>query len=664
MRAMNKLKRNKKKLKSAPSWKRQQSALAKTRMFPWMNMWRNIVCAAAIVIVSLITFRPVLDAQFLNWDDNEYVTECKVVRSLSWENLGDMCSSYYVGCYLPLTMMSYAVEYALFGANPAVYHGTNLLFHVFTCLLVFWLFLLLTHRRFSAIIIALLFAVHPLHVETVAWIAERKDVLCAFFYIGSLIAYVWYARRNSKWGYALSFALFVCAFLSKPMAVSLPLVLLLIDYLEGHRLRFSLVWKKLPFFIVMVVLSYVAVIAQKSAAAMSVEHTGGILENALVPFYGIVFYLAKLIAPVRLSAIYPYPENILAACWYAPVVVCVLGLIVVWSAFRTRTIVFGSLFFLVTVSPVLKVIPIGYAIAADRYMYIPSLGLFFIMAEGTNWLWTRMNARRPRVRVGLAATLTAVIALYAWLARERCHVWRDPIAMWSDTIEKQPTVPPVAYNNRGQVYAELGETEKALKDYAEAIARDTNYATAYLNRGTLYQSESEPDRALADYHRALEANPRLPEAYNNIGNLYINSGQLGPAISNYTIALTIAPAFPEAYNGRGLAYAHMGRIQEAYSNYATLFQLNPYHVSGYINRGLLQMNQARLDEALADFSRAAALAPGRGKAHYHKAQALRMKGRHKEAWHTMQRAASTGFPVPRWEMEKYRSAASAGVHMQ
>ena len=600
----------------------------------------------AILFITYLSFLPSIKSSFINWDDNEYVTGNPDIRSLSFDNIKKMSSSFYVGCYLPVTMFSYSIEYRYFKLEPHIYHSVNLILHLINCLLVYWLFILLCRNKLIAFAISLLFGIHPLHVESVAWISERKDLLYSLFFILSLISYIYYrhskngSRKISKY-YFLSILFFLLSLFSKPMAVSLPIILLLIDFLSYTPLKVKIFAEKIPFFLLSLIFGIVAILGQQSAGATSSTSSFVLLENFLIACHGIILYFYKLIIPINLSAIYPYPKSILSSCILSPFILLVIVAGVVFSLKFTRKILFGFLFFLVTILPVLKLVPIGYAMIADRYTYIPYLGIFYIIAVSGFWLYKRNNLlKQLLVIIFIIATI-----IFGYMTWQRCYVWKDPISLWSDIIEKCENVPPVAYNNRGEMYRTMRQPGKAIDDFTKAITIDTNYSSAYLNRGTVYHELGNTAKAIKDYHKALRAAPDLQQAYNNLGNLYLNRGDLNSAISNYNSALIIMPSFSESYNGRGLAYARLGFPDKAISNYSSAIKFNPYHDKAYSNRGLIYQSLENHNKAVLDFAMALDINSYFAEAYHHLAISLFQLGKYDDAKNNMNKAQKSGLPL-------------------
>jgi hypothetical protein len=317
-----------------------------------------------------------------------YVYQNQHIKEISWANTKTFFTSFYFGNYGPLTLLSYAFDYRMGRLKPLTYHTTNLLFHLLNCILVFWLVNLLSGAAPVAFLVAMLFGIHPLHVESVAWISERKDVLYSFFFLSSLISYVKYLHKKQTLFYILSLLLFLASCLSKAMAITLPFVLFLIEYLLRHKIDKKTLFGKLPFGLISLVFCIITLLTQYGPSHAKPAHLFSFLDNILRAGYGLMFYIYKIILPVRLSGLYPNPQNIGGnypmVFFLAPLVIILLILLII--KFRNnRKVIFGTGFFIITILPVLQLLPVGWAIAADRYTYIPAIGIFYLFGEGCSY---------------------------------------------------------------------------------------------------------------------------------------------------------------------------------------------------------------------------------------------------------------------------------------
>ena len=517
---------------------------------------RISLCICLILLIVFGAFLPVLKNGFVNWDDDNYVVNNTSITSVSVPNLKSIFGSFFVGHYMPLTILSYLLNYQFFKLNPFGYHLTNLILHLLNCLLVFYLIYLLSRNIGVSFITAILFGIHPLHVESVAWVSERKDVLYSFFYLLSAITYLYYLTREHKSRYYLiSLFLFLCSLLSKSMAVTLPLLLLLMDYYLKRKPNRGAILDKIPYFC----LSAISCIIVLFGLILS---TGGIRQEAhsslfsilSVASYGIVFYLGKLFLPVKLSCLYPYYNFEYNPTYlYSIIAVILLLLIMALSVKYTRKLLFGAAFFLITLLPALQFIPASTIIVADRYAYIPSIGVFFILSTLIYWLYSK------KLKI-LALVLAAfIIVSLSFLTYNRCKVWKDGISLWSDALENYSDSPVIfnnrrlAYNNLGSAYAVRGEREKAVYAYKKAIEADPYYAESYNNLGVSLLELREYDKAFAALIKALELKPDYVKAYSNLCAACGITGNFKQAIKVCGKAVELDPSSASAHYNLSVA---------------------------------------------------------------------------------------------------------------
>ncbi|MFZ1947933.1 MAG: hypothetical protein WAW06_10350, partial [bacterium] len=402
----------------------------------------RIALACLLAVAVFVAFAPSLRNGFVNSDDNVYITENAAIRHLSWQNLREIFGSSFTGVYVPLTVVSYALEYQVFGLNPAGYHVDNLLLHVANCLLVFWLVLLLGSGPWVAVAVAAFFGLHPMRVESVAWATERKDVLFAFFYLLALIGYLRYSyhwrhsgQRSGKRGrtwYWLSLVAFTLSVFSKPMAVTLPLALVLVDFLGRRKITRGTLAEKAPFLAIAVAFIAIEYAVGGSLKTAAPNAPAGILHKITTAGFVLVFYVSKMIAPVKLAVVYPYTDQVrgMLPAWFglSPWIVAATAALVAWSLRRTRKVLFGSLFAALAVAPVLQLVLVpGDALVADRHTYMMAVGIAYLAAEGLAWAGRKRGLRRASV--GLAVAAAAVLAALTW---QRSGVWKNSLTLWTD----------------------------------------------------------------------------------------------------------------------------------------------------------------------------------------------------------------------------------------
>ncbi len=639
-----------------------------------------------ILIATFISYFSSLWGDFTNWDDHVYVRDNPYISSLAFDNLRAIFSSNYMGNYHPLAMLSLTIDYQIFGYNPLGFHLTNLLLHLVNSWLVYMVIKNLTGKQIVAGFAGVLFGVHTLHVESVTWISERKDVLYTLFYLLALQVYILYCRKKEiKW-LGLALLLFLLSCLSKGQAVTLAPTLILVDIFLGRKWNsMQVLMEKVPFFILSMIFGMVAIRAQAGADATIMANFPFIQRIAFAS-YGLLMYVLKLVVPYPLSAYYPYPivsggDEVPFGYWLT--VIPAIALVAVWiiSYKKSKPLFFGISFFLVNIVLLLQLLPVGRAIMADRYAYIPSIGFVFL----AGWY---LNERKIIPSQAMSLIILGVYVIFLGiLTFQRGKVWKDSMTLWSDVLEKNSRV-PVAWYNRGNLKIDNGDYQGAIEDYSEAINVDEGYWKAYINRGNAknqmknylgaiedfnavlaidsgavnayvnransYKLLGDPSRAIQDYDRAIRMNPDQIELYTNRSNTkyelkdyqgalddiseairkkpdyatgysnraYIRKAMddLPGAIEDYTRAIEIKPDNSDYYNNRGNLKFQTGDMQGALSDYSSSITISPDNYLGYKNRGALYLSQDKPDEALVDFNQAVLLNPKLGELYYSLAQ--------------------------------------------
>ena len=483
-----------------------------------MDQGRFLIAGCVLIAATaFIAFLPTLNNGFTNWDDDVYITANPDIRHIDATSVAKLFSSVYSANYQPVTMLVYALEYGCFGLDPAGYHWFNLLVHIANCLLVLLLIFRLSGSSIAAFVTSLLFAVHPLHAESVAWLAECKDVVATFFYLLSLLFYLRFTGKNARSAYFLSLVMLILSLLSKPTAVSLPLILLLIDYYSAGKIGWPQVRAKLPFFVLAGIFCVVTIATQKHVDVVRSIPTVTILQKIGLPFYGLAFYLLKTAVPVHLCALYSFPPVITAGMdvKFALSAVAVLVLAALLYRYRNKsaTLWFGSLFFLVTLLPMLGIIQVGNAMVAERYTYIPLIGIFFICGIALAKLAQKKNGANHPALPLIVVAFAVPVAVFMCLTFERCYVWHDSLTLWTDIIDKSPSA--MAYYNRGTTFIRLKRLDRAVEDLTNAIADCPALALAYSNRGAANYLMRHYEPAIADFNAALALTPGDAEIRRN-----------------------------------------------------------------------------------------------------------------------------------------------------
>ena len=543
------------------------------------------------MVVTLALYNPVNRHPFVNYDDDRYVTENAHVRAgLRWETVTWALTSTEEANWHPLTWISHAADCQFFGLNPAGHHFTSLLLHALNAVLIFLLLVYGTQRVGASLLVAALFAVHPINVESAAWIAERKNILCTFFFLLAIGAYGWYALKPSSRRYLIAAALFVLALMSKPMAITLPCVLLLLDYWPLGRFsncrpsppafkppQFTLgklVLEKLPLLALSTASALITMRAQQAGGAVRSTLQFGLrvrVENAVVAY---AMYLWKTIWPARLAPLYPHPGDSLPVWQIALATIVLIAISAMVRRFRSRGYpVTGWLWFLGTLVPVIGLVQVGDQAMADRYAYIPLIGIFTILAFGSAELVERLRLN-PRIAAAIAL---CILALLSVLTCQQLTYWSSSYDLWSHT---------------------LSVTDRNF------IAED-NLGGALLLLG-------RPNDAYPHFQNASQINPRDPMSHSNLGAYSQEHGQLQEAIRQYqiTIALTSdAGLLASTHANLGAAYREGGDGVRAKQSYDEALRLNPNQFNAYLGLGQLSEQQGKLDDAAADYRQSVRLRP-------------------------------------------------------
>ncbi len=595
--------------------------------------------AASIAFLTFLVYLPVLRNDFVGWDDGTYVVNNPFVHALNETLLMRAFLNFYAGNWHPLTWISHALDYAVWGLNPLGHHLTNNLLHAIN---TFWVVLLVvtlieairgrqplssqvvglsrtdsTTQQFNsstsafmvrdshftfipACMTGLLFGLHPIHVESVAWVAERKDLLCALFFLLSTMAYTEYAWTvitpssssylergwQSRGHYLLSLFFFILALLSKPMAVSLPAVLLILDWYPFGRIaslktfRTSLV-EKIPFFALGLASSVITILAQKAGGAMSMMEFVPLTTRTLVAAKSLISYLVKMMFPMNLLPLYPYPGNVsfLSLEFLAPVIL-ITGTTAACGAILKREKLWLAiwLYYIVTLIPVLGIIQVGAQPMADRYTYLPCLGPFLAAGLLSAWIYRRIWTARKRalfLRIGSIAAAAAVFVSLSYVTLKQISVWRNGITLWSYVIEKEPLKVPRAYNNGGLALMERGRIDEALDYFHTAVRLDPANASAFNNLGLAYKTKGMFDEAIEQFQKALSISPDDPEVHNNLGVAYKYKGLYEKAKEQCQIALSLKPDYAEAHFNLGSIYLETGALDKAKEEFEAGLKMRP-----------------------------------------------------------------------------------------
>ncbi len=567
---------------------------------------------AAILAVTFVVYIPCLDNDLTNWDDDFYVTANPL---LAHPGIRAILLTPVRGNYHPLTVWSLALNYRLSGAAPSSYHWLNLLLHLANTALVYFFVRKLSQGRFwTTALTALFFGIHPMHVESVAWVSERKDVLYAFFYLIGLMAYLRYLDTR-RWPWLLTALLvYLLSAASKPAAIVFPLTLLLLDWYRERPFRAAVLLEKVPFVAISAAAGYVTLLAQKSTGAMAIQWSA--FEKVLFASYGTLMYFAKLLAPVHLSAIHPYVKiagrGQGSEFYVAFAAALVLLPAMLYLCRRVRVACFGLGFFFINIILVLQIATVGEAVMAERYTYLPYIGLLFALAW---WLDTppQTGPGQRLVKPMIATCFLLMLPLCLVQTWRRCDVWQNSGTLWDDTIRKYPHKVYDAYTYRGEYrWRVTRRFRDALADFDQAVALNAGVARGWLFKGMAHAELGELDSAYVCFNRTLSIDPRFAAAWSNRGSIELKRGNLGAAVSDYSKALEIDPRLWDAYTNRALAYVMMGKQEKAIMDLRQALALNPTNPGNHVYVsaiGVALQGLGRNREAVHEFDEAIQTAP-------------------------------------------------------
>jgi Tfp pilus assembly protein PilF len=579
---------------------------------------RTPVLCLLLAVMTLAIYNPVNRHPFVNYDDDRYVTENPHIRQgLTADTFTWALTSTEQANWHPLTWMSHALDSSLFRLNPAGHHFTSVLLHAVNVILLFLLLLRATGRTWPSLFVAALFAVHPLQVESVAWVAERKNVLCTTFFLATLGAYGWYVQKQDWKRYLAVAALFAAGLASKPMVVTLPFVLLLLDYWplgRTHRgdsttdrvaqtLPWSrLVLEKLPLLALSAVSAVITMQAQEAGGAVrsTAQFSLGVrIENAI---YAFAMYLWKMICPLRLAPLYPHPGDSLATWQVAVATLVLLAITVVVLKLRTRRyLLVGWLWFLGTLVPVIGLVQVGDAAMADRYAYIPLIGIFVMIAFGMSDL---ANARKIGPVWQIVPAVCVLIALTS-LTHQQIRCWQSSSDLWAHALQVT-TNNFIAEDNLGGALVLQDEPDEAYPHFAAAARINPRDAMSRSNLGTYFQTHGRMQEAMEQYRSAiaLTSDPGLlSQTYANLGAAERAAGEDGPARKSFNESLRINPNQFNSWLGLGLLAQKEGKLDEAVLDLSRSIEIQPTD-RAYLELGRVLAQAGRSKEALAAYEQA------------------------------------------------------------
>jgi tetratricopeptide (TPR) repeat protein len=566
------------------------------------NLPRKAAICLVLAVLTIAAFWQLKNNDFINYDDPTYVTEnFHIQGGLSPSSIHWAFSSSYADNWHPVTWLSHMLDWQLYGLNPRGHHLNSLLLHLANSLLLFLVLLRLTKGLWPSALVAALFALHPLHVESVAWASERKDVLSTFFWLTTMWAYIWYVGRPGVRRYLVLILSFALGLMTKPMLVTEPFVLLLLDYWplgrwpqrptarEGvrkgkpasglglGRTIFDLAWEKAPLFALAAISCLITLKVQQLAlSSITVLPLGTRLANALVAY---ISYLAKIFWPLNLSVFYPYPMA--GHPWWqiggAGLLLAGLTFATLHWARRFPYLLLGWFWYLGTLLPVIGVVQVGAQSMADRYTYIPLIGMFIILAFGA----ADLAAGHRRRQVALTASFGLVLLACLIFTWRQVGYWRNSATLFDHALAVTENN-YIAYCQLGLFYYEADRNDEAMEMFRQSIHFNPKFDGAYNNLGLAYDKEGRSDEAIEMFRQAIRLNPNFSDAYNNLAIDLADRGQIDVAIPLFQKAIHLRPDFDKPYHNLGLAYMKQGKVREAREMFETALKKNPHNAGARV----------------------------------------------------------------------------------
>jgi protein O-mannosyl-transferase len=675
--------------------KSEATVVASTRDSKHASLRYLLACLVAGI--TFVVFSSALQNDFVNWDDESFLVNNLNYRGLGWEQLRWMFTTFHMGPYQPLSWMSLGLDYLIWGMNPVGYHLTNLILHAanaalfyFICRRLLVLALSMFNERswllsVSSAFAALLFSIHPLRVESVVWATERRDVLSGFFVLCSVYCYLRanFTHRAHKWSRlwaTTAIVVYVMSLLSKATAITLPLILLILDVYPLRRLPWkprewfvparSRVWQeKIPFLVAALPFVLIAIVGQKQAAALRSLSSYGFGPRLAQAFFGASFYLWKTLVPVKLSPLYEIPS------YFSPLhpsivagVITTIILTIFFYFLRNRwpAGLAAWVSYVLLLLPVSGIVAIGPQLVADRYSYLPSLSWAVLVGAGLFycwWLWINklVGLHTFVVTQSLAALLLVALGVLTW---QQTQIWRNSERLWSyalaidqrssfahnnlglalaergafaeaiEEFRKAVEIDPAfveAHTNLGNFLAQRGSPGEAISHLRQALAIDPAFANAHNTLGNILADRGESDKAIEHFRKALQTNPKSAMTYYNLGRVLAKGGDLEEAIEAYRKSIEINSLDPDAHNNLGLLLASRGNVDQAIEQFREALRVNPRYAKAYFNLGKIFLQQDRLEDALRNFQHALRIEPTVVEIHENLARTLARQGKKQEA---------------------------------
>lgn len=563
----------------------------------------KILSIVILIVLAVLVYSKLFAAHFISWDDGDVILNNKDVHHF---DLKAFFTSYYVGNYAPISMVGFAIDWFIFKGNAAGHHAMSLLFHIVNTVLVFQLVDLILKDKVKALVCALIFCFHPLQVETVAWVSAKNNLVYSLFFLSGLLYYAKFVIIGAKNYYLYALVFFVLSVLSKPSAICFPIVLMLLDYLLNVKISFkSIVLNKIPFFIIAIILGVATIYTRTEDKFINQNHAYAFHERIGYAGYALLQYIYKFFIPINLSVIYPYPQNktlsiVIGYC------VIVLLIVVFYKFFKSaKVVVFGLLFFVSNLLLVLQFLPFGEVLTADRYMYLPVIGLSIVL----------LSVFPPKEKA-LKIIGVSLTVIFGTLTFVRAGVWKNSTSLYSDILKKYPHS-FVALNSLGAEYMLNKNYDMGLRYLNAAINENKEYYKGYYNRGLLYAQTDRMKDALRDFDKAI-ALKQYPKAYVARANVYYTLKDFPKAISDAETVLKNDPQNQKAIYVIANCYDDLNQLDKAMTYYDKVISINPENPLYFLRRAIVFGKMQKFEACLKDLEVSTSLAPDYGEAYYWK----------------------------------------------
>ena len=596
-----------------------------------------------LVVVTCAVYWQVSNHQFVNYDDGMYITENRHVKAgLTREGIIWAFTTTYASNWHPLTWLSHMLDVKLYGLNSGRHHLMNVFFHAGNTVLLFLLFSRMTGAQWQSAFVAALFALHPLHVESVAWVAERKDVLSALFWILTLLFYDWYVKRPGRMRYLLTLCTFALGLMSKPMLVTLPLVLFLLDYWPLKRLRpgrtslpprpglkmddqrslrVHLILEKIPFIILSAVSSIVTIYAQQKGGAVASIKAVSFTFRVVNALWAYVLYIGKMLWPLHLAVIYPLPPALtIVQGVSAGLLLAGISALTIRLAKQHPYFLVGWLWYLVTLVPVIGLVQVGSQAMADRYTYIPLIGLFIMAASGLHIIAGDSRYRR----IALSAAAGLILLASAACTWQQVSYWKDGVTLFSHAV-KTVDNNYIAHEKLGYALTVRGRLAEAVYHYSEALRISPEDEDSLIGMGNVLVKQGKVEESIYYSTRALRINPYSAEAHFNMGYALMKEGRDEEALHHYSEGLRIDPDNPEIHFIIGVTLGTRGKLDESISHFTEALRIEPDFAEGHYSLGVALLRQGKLDESISHFTEALRIKPDFAEARFSLNDAMRLK---------------------------------------